>query len=264
MGRRRLLPDETRLLPDETRLLPDETRLPPEETRLPPEETSPPQEQPGDARAHCTPPPAGVDSEAMSRTLAASVASLGRVIAACAGLVAACGGHSQVNGTGATEQGIATVQGSIGGVSLPTAYALAIPDNSAADSGPTRAYTMLSLGIANKPLACDTPGLPNSTLIGISIKLPGPVPVGVGSYAIDNLDSTSPYDNLADLVTTDANCNETPPSGCIGGTIAITEITDTVVTGTFTLAFDTGEALHGTFTAAVCPTVPPSLHGASC
>ena len=70
--------------------------------------------------------------------------------------------------------------------------------------------------------------------------------------------------DLADLVTTDATCDEVSPSSCIGGTVTITEVTATTMTGTFELAFDTGEALHGTFNAGICASVPPSLAGASC
>jgi hypothetical protein len=196
----------------------------------------------------------------MGRTLATSIAAAWTSLAVVA---FGCGGHSVPMDAGPVSAGETTVQGSVGGISLPAAYALAIPDNSNADSGPTKAFTTLSLGIANKPFDCSTAGLPNSTLIGISIKSIGYMPVGIGSYAID-LDSASPYDNLADLVTTDATCDEVSPSSCIGGTVTITEVTATTMTGTFELAFDTGEALHGTFNAGICASVPPSLAGASC
>ena len=37
-----------------------------------------------------------------------------------------------------------------------------------------------------------------------------------------------------------------------------------VITGTFTLSFDSDEAMHGSFAADVCSSIPPSLHGSSC
>jgi hypothetical protein len=89
------------------------------------------------------------------------------------------------------------------------------------------------------------------------------LPVGPGSYAI-NLDPTSAYDNLADLVTTDVACSETSPSDCIGGTVTINEVSDVEVVGTFSLTFATGEELLGTFTAGICAKIPPSIHGAAC
>jgi hypothetical protein len=179
------------------------------------------------------------------------------------GLLAGCGGHSH-DDNAAADGGVTAVEGTINGVSLTTsAYAVAIPDNSNATAGPTNQYTVLAIGIASKALGCTTAGLPNSTLIGISIKQEGTVPVGLGSYAI-NTDQTSSLNNNAALLMTDATCTETFPANCIGGTVTITRASDESIAGTFTLAFDTGEALHGTFTALICPSLPPSLRGSGC
>jgi hypothetical protein len=181
---------------------------------------------------------------------------------ALAGALASCGGHS-LEVAGRDDAGITFVEGSIAGVSLASGYAVAIPDNSNATAGPTNEYTVLAIGIASKALACETGGLPNSTLIGISIKRQGTAPVGPGSYEI-NTDQTSSLNNNAALITTDSVCSETFPANCIGGTVTITEASDASVSGTFTLAFDTGEAMHGTFNAVICPKIPASMRGVSC
>jgi hypothetical protein len=193
------------------------------------------------------------------KTIAALVSSFA--------LLAACGGQSLSKGPGSTESGVdagvTQVRGSVNGISLASAYAIAVPDNSNANTGPTFESTALVLGIANKPLACDTAGIPNSTLIGISIKLPGTAPVGPGSYAI-NLDPSSAYDNLADVVTTDGACTQSSTADCTGGTLTITSVTASLIVGTFTLIFDTGDEMNGNFSAVICPSIPAAIHDSAC
>ena len=172
----------------------------------------------------------------------------------------ACGGHSQGD---PPDTGTTSVQGSVNGVTLTEATAVAIPDNSNATGGPTNEYTRLTLGIANQALTCTTGSLPNGTLIGITITVPGTAPVGPGSYTVNN-DQTSALENIAALVTTDGSCAETAPATCIGGTITIDLVSDGAISGKFTLAFDSGEALHGTFSASVCTTVPAPVRGGGC
>jgi hypothetical protein len=177
-------------------------------------------------------------------------------------MLGACGGHSGVTAA-EPDAGVTAVEGAIDGVSIAHAYAIAIPDDSNANNPPTNQYTQLALGIADKPLACDTAGIPNGTILSFSIILAGPLPVGPGAYEI-NTDSASAYDNVAALLTTDVTCAVSSPANVIGGTVRITEATDAFISGSFSLAFDSGEALQGTFGAAVCSAIPPSLRGVSC
>jgi hypothetical protein len=179
--------------------------------------------------------------------------------------VASCAGHSLVEGaSGDADAGTTAVQGTINGVALTTkAYAVAVPDNSNATAGPTNQYTALAIGIASKSLECTTGGLPNSALIGISLKQIGTTPVGLGSYVI-NADQTSSLNNNAALLTTDSTCSQTYPAVVIGGTVTISAANAETITGTFTLAFDTGEALHGAFSAQICATAPAPMRGWSC
>ena len=203
----------------------------------------------------------------MIRRLVSPLVSVVRFTAALtlvgAATLVACGGHASTTEGPAADAGTTTVEGTIDGVSLPVAYAVAIPDNSNATGGPTNQYTRLALGIANKPLGCNTPSIPNGTILGFSIIAPGTAPVGPGSYEI-NTNSASAVDNVAALVTTDASCAESSPSSVIGGTVTIIDATDTMITGSFSLAFDSGEALQGTFAAPVCAAIPPSLQGTAC
>ncbi len=178
--------------------------------------------------------------------------------------VLACGGHTTSNGSGGEDAGTTKVTGSIVGVSFPpTAYAIAIPDNSGANGGPTTEYTQLALAISGTPLGCTTASLPGSVFIGIQIIDPGTLPVGPGTYAI-NANPTSSNDNVAALIQTDSTCTETAPANCIGGSVTITSADATSVLGYFTLAFDSGEALTGTFSAEVCPSIPNAVNGTAC
>jgi hypothetical protein len=179
-----------------------------------------------------------------------------------AGLLAACGGHSG-SSSAVVDAGTTEVEGTINGISLVHAYAVAIPDNSNANNPPTNQYTRLALGIANRPLTCDTGGIPNGTILTFSIITPGQAPVGPGAYEI-NTNSASAVDNVAALITTDATCAASSPASVVGGTVRITEATDSVIAGSFSLAFDSGEALQGTFAAATCTAIPPSLRGVGC
>jgi hypothetical protein len=195
----------------------------------------------------------------MIRRLAAVIALTGFGVAVAP--LAACGGHSAASAT--TDAGVTAVEGTIDGISLSVAYAVAIPDNSNATGGPTNQYTRLALGIANKPFGCDTGGIPNATILSLSITTPGTAPVGLGSYEI-NVDSASALDNVAALVTTDKTCAESATSSVVGGTVTITATSPTMISGNFSLAFDSGEALQGTFAAVTCPSIPASLRGVAC
>ncbi len=186
------------------------------------------------------------------------------LLVSLAGL-AGCGGQSGA-ATTAIDAGTTEVNGTIDGIGLTRAYAVAVPDNSNASGGiggPTDEYTRLVLGIANQPLTCGTGNLPNSSFLGISITTQGTLPVGLGSYSIET-NLTSSLDNVAALIVTDSTCTEASPAGVVGGTVMITTVTDSVIAGSFTLAFDSGEALHGTFAAPVCAALPAWLRGVAC
>ena len=99
--------------------------------------------------------------------------------------------------------------------------------------------------------------------IGITLIVVGSVPVGPGTYAID-ADPQGSANSNADLVTTDASCTETAPANCIGGSVTITSATSAGIAGSFTLAFDSGEAITGTFNAGICDAVPTSVSGKPC
>jgi hypothetical protein len=192
----------------------------------------------------------------MSRTLAAALVSF-------AGL--ACGGQalSTSPSESTVDAGVTSVTGSINGISLPNAYALAIPDNSAATGPLTNQYTQLALGIANKPIGCSTPGIPNGAFLGIQLITAGATPIGPGTYEI-NSDPSSNIDNIAALVTTDSSCEEASPATCVGGSVTITSASATMFAGSFILAFDSGQTMTGTFVADVCTSVPASLNGTTC
>jgi len=180
-------------------------------------------------------------------------------------LLVACGGHSASDPPSKTDAGVTAVTGSIGGVTFPAAaYAIAVPDNSnVMTSDPYNEYAKLALAIAGKPLGCTTPSLPDSEIIGITLIAVGPVPIGPGTYEID-ADPQSSSNNNADLVTTDATCTQAAPANCIGGSVTITSATSTTIAGSFTLAFDSGEAMTGTFNAGVCDAIPAAISGNPC
>jgi hypothetical protein len=178
-----------------------------------------------------------------------------------------CGGRAALEPSSSETDGdggaTASVVGAVHGVSLPTAYAIAVPDNSNASNYITDQYTTLTIAITDHPLACDSASIPNTTLVGIKLSSKGGAPVGVGTYTID-ADATSSIENLAALVTLDAQCNKTAPAACVAGSVTITAVTGAAMSGTFALDFDSGDSLTGTFAAATCTKLPASLEGAPC
>jgi hypothetical protein len=187
------------------------------------------------------------------------------VASLAAGLaLVACAGHSQDHANQGDDAGTAQVNGVISGVSFPgAAYAIAVPNNESASGPPENQYTQLALAIAGAPLTCSTSKLPSSLFIGVQIIARGALPVGPGTYPIAN-DPEGSDDNVAALVTTDAQCTETAPANCIGGSITITATTATTITGSFTLAFDSGQTMTGSFEADVCTAVPAAVNDTPC
>jgi hypothetical protein len=185
------------------------------------------------------------------------------VASALAFLASGCAGRSQQLGGSIADAGTTRVTGSVAGVSFASSYAVAVPDNSEIGGPPSNQYGRLTLEIASQPLTCSSGALANATFIGLSITVPGTSPVGPGVYGITDSPDTS-FENLAALITTDATCTETSPATCTAGAVTIAALSASVVTGSFTLQFSTGESLEGVFTAPVCATAPPALTGASC
>jgi hypothetical protein len=180
------------------------------------------------------------------------------------GLSVACGAGHSLDQAGPAPASNSSVSGTVAGVKFPsTAYAVAIPNNESGSGDTNNQYTQLTLAIAGKPLACDTKSVPASLFIGVQIILPGAAPVGPGTYPID-ANPESAINNVAALVTTDAHCAETGPATCVGGSVTIKATSDAQISGSFTLAFDSGETMTGTFDAVVCASVPQAVADQPC
>jgi hypothetical protein len=177
--------------------------------------------------------------------------------------LAGCGAKAVAPPTEQPDAGSTTVTGTVSGVSIPSAHALAVPDDSQTTAEPQNQYARLTIEIASQPLTCTSGPLPNAAFIGILLAQSGPNPIGPGAYTITN-DSLGDIENLASLVSTDATCAETTPATCIAGTVTIAAVSPTIIRGSFALSFDTGEAMQGTFAADICATAPPALTGAAC
>jgi hypothetical protein len=162
--------------------------------------------------------------------------------------VAACGGTHA--GGGSTS-----VTGTVSGTAVPTNDTIALVGPvSVTDPTTGLAVTVqeLLVLVSNAPnlcaLAVGKHNPPNVTSLGISVGSLNPIVAGtfpVGSATAD------PAAGVA-FTTVDATCNATTNQQGTGGTVTISAITSTTVTGTFDALLMSGDHLRGSFVAPVC------------
>lgn len=141
----------------------------------------------------------------------------------------------------AGPSGANAVHGSVAGVSLAAASALAI-DYSTSTGAPR-----IAIAISTHANLCSLAGSPaNATTLDLDVDAAGQPSLGPGTYAI-----ATPLVS-ATIVRADATCQQTLSDAHAGsGTITITTIDSTHVAGSFSLKFPSG-SLDGTFDAPFC------------
>jgi hypothetical protein len=129
-------------------------------------------------------------------------------------------------------------------------YARLIPD---ADSGAAGAKTRLFVVFADKSNLCGTGLLhPNETLLNLDLESPdttlqpGTFPI----YGVSNM--VAPYAD-APLVKLDTSCTPSPDRGAQSGSVTITSVDSTHVTGSFNITYADGN-IQGSFNVPLsCP-----------
>jgi hypothetical protein len=178
----------------------------------------------------------------------------------------ACGGGG---GGNTNTTGSATVNGTVGGLSLPASDAVS---NVVAVSGQTAGAILIS-STAN---ACATISANNLfknaqvLLISIGTQNAGTTtaPSSPGTYPVfSSADSISQTGKVAVavFVATNSLCMASPSEG-ISGTVTLTRVDSTGYAGTFDITFSGGTGqLTGSFTTALCtPLNPNSGSGGHC
>jgi hypothetical protein len=190
---------------------------------------------------------------------------------------AACGGSTS-NGGGGSGGG--SVTGSVGGISLAVADAVAFADGHHTVGVDAKEVFVELFDISNVCALAQTfpSGAEKASYTGLIISFAqlGGAPIAPGTYNVGATllgPDAGPLGARAGaaLSKNDAQCKSQVPSGTGGatsGTATITTISANAVTGTFNLTFSQG-TLQGSFTAGVCnlPDAganPPTDGGATC
>jgi hypothetical protein len=97
----------------------------------------------------------------------------------------------------------------------------------------------------------------NSVSLFIELGAPGTTPVAAGSYPITSNQTLTESQAIASLSTTDATCVSVVNLEATAGTITVTSVSTTSVSGTYSLTFNgldggAGGTLTGSFTTALC------------
>ena len=181
--------------------------------------------------------------------------SFSRIAALCAPLgLIACGGG---NGSG----GGATLTGTVAGTTLT------VTDQSAFSGTGTcngNTATVVAVNLANVTGQCSaaqaSKATKNTTSLTLILVLPGGGTIGPGTYQIVNPPAGTPV-AVAAFDKTDDSCNPTLTANgsttkaslsANGGTVTISAISSSAVSGNFALTFGGGGTLAGGFNAAIC------------
>jgi hypothetical protein len=157
-------------------------------------------------------------------------------------------------GTTTGDVGSATVNGTIGGQTVPTADTISIMTEDDQPDGAAGQSTVF-ITITNVPNICakiQTPVEPAGEA-GLDIELNAlgsPLPLPLGPYDIGPFQGAMAAASAE--YSTRVDCGTPTSAQATAGTVTITNSTDNLVEGDFDLTFDTGDHLAGTFSAPQC------------
>jgi hypothetical protein len=147
------------------------------------------------------------------------------------------------------------VNGSVGGVSVATADAIATLDD---PTSPTTIYLSMSdkAGLCARQ-AAGTAAARSKTLEMVLYRDPingGPASFTTGAYPVVPATSDPGLGAAALLASLDDGCSvgSTPAPSAVSGSIHVDALSATRLSGSFTLTFAGGDTLSGTFDAPVC------------
>jgi len=186
----------------------------------------------------------------MKRALALAV--MGAVMAACGG--GSSGGSSPGGSTGGT--------GPTGGSSTQIGFVLPATTCSGISLAGVAVFVATNQSISNACTQVSNACVKYANLDGVALIVANYTSTGTaaavtpGTYSISTTPSTSGTMAFATLVETDASCNSDAPSGTASGTITLTSVTSTTVTGSYDITLGS-QNLTGTIDATLCTTTFP-------
>jgi hypothetical protein len=197
---------------------------------------------------------AGMGDRAVRLSLGATGVAVALGVALPAG---GCGSHGGDSGSSSGggdggdaggSSGGTTVHGTLAGVAVPTSDTMAVTQN-----GPDLAYAYVTL--TNVPGLCAAtqrqvmPGGATTFALGM-LEGTGVTTVSPGTFPV-----SSPGNSPNAVVTfeiDDPTCKPLTMGAASSGSVTLTAITATTLTGTFDVTFPDGEHVSGTFEAPVC------------
>jgi hypothetical protein len=161
---------------------------------------------------------------------------------------AACGGSSGNGGSG----GSASVQGQIGGGSVPTTDTIGVVGTQTTGGTTPAAVAYAGVVITNVANSCALSqghhNPPSTTSLVLSVAVEGAA-VPPGTYAVGASGKTAVD---AQFVRTTATCTSESASVAASGSVTLTTVSSTTLQGSFDITMGSGEHLSGTFTGPVC------------
>jgi hypothetical protein len=146
-------------------------------------------------------------------------------------------------------RGTTTVTGSVGNLSIAAQSAVAIYGPLQNSVG--EVIDGLIIDIADKDDSCAVFHTASTTILSLTF----PSSPAAGTFTVINAEAATPVSSQVevDISGTTATCADDGESAsATGGTVTLTAVSASAVSGTFDVAFAAG-SLKGTFTAPVCP-----------
>lgn len=161
-------------------------------------------------------------------------------------LIAVAGCSSSSNGGG----GSSSVSGKAGSSSVATTDTISLVGTQTNNGVQVAFAGAFITNVSGSCAVIQRNGNPrNTTALSLVVATQG-ASVPAGSYTVGAQGQSSAAE--ASYEATDSNCNKTTNEKATGGTITLTTVSSTTVTGTFDVTFASGDHLTGNFTAPVC------------